>query len=235
MRERTPWQLLVSPNADRLPMRWSLLIQARLRTRSAPRPKADSLRSRASTPGGRRTARSTGIPHHPHPGRPELGLLYVGISPTRATSAGLIRSRVVDQHLGGNTASSTFRFVLAAFLFDKLSLTPRAKSKKGCFSLRQVEPDASSEEQEGHPRCRGQRASTPMASRTSRPDVVPARKAVGGGGWCDRLAAAAAPLRSERKPSVQSSSYRGAGRLPRGRPFGRRLLRLAATTAEESR
>src|SRR5579884_3505655 len=130
MRERTPWQLLVSPNADRLPMRWSLLIQARLRTRSAPRPKADSLRSRASTPGGRRTARSTGIPHHPHPGRPELGLLYVGISPTRATSAGLIRSRVVDQHLGGNTASSTFRFVRAAFLFDKLSLTPRAKSKK---------------------------------------------------------------------------------------------------------
>ena len=130
MRERTPWQQLVSPNARSIA---DALVAAH------PSPVEDALRP--ETEGGLPAkpgfyawwvARGSidGIPHHPHPGRPELGLLYVGISPTRATSAGLIRSRVVDQHLGGNTASSTFRFVLAAFLFDELSLTPRAKSKK---------------------------------------------------------------------------------------------------------
>jgi hypothetical protein len=71
-----------------------------------------------------------GSPHHPHPARPGLGLLYIGISPKRPTSGGLIRSRVVDQHLRGNTASSTLRFVLAAFLLDELNLTPRATTKK---------------------------------------------------------------------------------------------------------
>ena len=71
-----------------------------------------------------------GLPHHPHPERPELGLLYVGISPARPSSRGTIRSRIVGQHVGGNTSSSTFRFVLAALLFEELGLTPRRTRSK---------------------------------------------------------------------------------------------------------
>lgn len=71
-----------------------------------------------------------GVPHHPHPTRSRLGLLYVGISPTRATSHGLIRSRVIDQHVRGNTSSSTFRFVLASLLLNELKLRPRVTAKK---------------------------------------------------------------------------------------------------------
>jgi GIY-YIG catalytic domain len=71
-----------------------------------------------------------GVPHHPHPAKPELGLLYIGISPKRPSSSGLIRSRVVNQHVKGNTSSSTFRFVLASLLLDELGLRPRATIKK---------------------------------------------------------------------------------------------------------
>lgn len=71
-----------------------------------------------------------GVPHHPPPNRSELGLLYVGISPKRPGSGGLIRSRVIDQHVKGNTSSSTFRFVLASLLLDELHLKPRVTIKK---------------------------------------------------------------------------------------------------------
>jgi hypothetical protein len=71
-----------------------------------------------------------GVPHHPHPAQADLGLLYVGISPTRQNSSGLIRSRVIDQHIRGNTSSSTFRFVLASLLIDELALNPQATAKK---------------------------------------------------------------------------------------------------------
>jgi hypothetical protein len=71
-----------------------------------------------------------GAPHHPHPRRPELGLLYVGISPARPSSRGTIRSRVAGQHLRGNTSSSTFRFVLASLLREELALIPRATARK---------------------------------------------------------------------------------------------------------
>jgi hypothetical protein len=71
-----------------------------------------------------------GVPHHPHPKLAELGLLYVGISPTRPSSRGNIRSRVVGQHVGGNTSSSTFRFVLASLLLDELELKPRGTVSK---------------------------------------------------------------------------------------------------------
>jgi hypothetical protein len=70
------------------------------------------------------------VPDHPHPKRPELVLLYVGISPKRAASSGNIRSRVINQHVRGNTSSSTFRYVLASLLFDELELKPRATIKK---------------------------------------------------------------------------------------------------------
>jgi hypothetical protein len=71
-----------------------------------------------------------GVPHHPHAARPGLGLLYVGISPTRLASSGNIRSRVIGQHVRGNTSSSTFRFVLASLLLEELDLRPRATIKK---------------------------------------------------------------------------------------------------------
>lgn len=71
-----------------------------------------------------------GVPHDPHSTVPELGLLYVGISPKRPGSKGLIRSRVIDHHVRGNTASSTFRFALASLLLDELKLSPRATVKK---------------------------------------------------------------------------------------------------------
>jgi hypothetical protein len=71
-----------------------------------------------------------GVPHYPHPNAPQLGLLYVGISPKRPSSGGLIRSRVIDQHVRGNTSSSTFRYVLASLLLEELELKPRATVKK---------------------------------------------------------------------------------------------------------
>ena len=72
----------------------------------------------------------SGVPHYPHPAQPTLGLLYVGISPTRESSGGRIRSRVINQHIRGNTSSSTFRFVLASLLIQELALKPRATAKK---------------------------------------------------------------------------------------------------------
>jgi hypothetical protein len=69
-------------------------------------------------------------PHHPHPLEAQLGLLYVGISPARASSAADIRSRVLSQHVRGNTSSSTFRFVLASLLRQELALTPRLAARK---------------------------------------------------------------------------------------------------------
>jgi hypothetical protein len=71
-----------------------------------------------------------GVPHHPHAASPRLGLLYVGISPTRPASSGNIRSRVIGQHIRGNTSSSTFRFVLASLLLEELDLRPHATTKK---------------------------------------------------------------------------------------------------------
>ena len=53
-----------------------------------------------------------------HPSEP-YELLYVGISPKRASSKATVRSRIRGQHLGGNIGSSTFRQSLAALLFEQ--------------------------------------------------------------------------------------------------------------------
>jgi hypothetical protein len=74
-------------------------------------------------------------PHHAHPLDEELGLLYVGISPARPSSRGTIRSRVLGQHVRGNTSSSTFRFVLASLLREELALTPRRTASKVALDL----------------------------------------------------------------------------------------------------
>ncbi len=71
-----------------------------------------------------------GVPAQPHPSEEALGLFYVGIAPRDAKSSATLKSRIVGNHLGGNTGSSTFRLALAALLIDTLRLTPhRTKTK----------------------------------------------------------------------------------------------------------
>jgi len=72
-----------------------------------------------------------GVPHHPHP-RDDCAfdLLYVGIAPRDATSKQRLRSRVVGNHLGGNTGSSTFRFSLASLLLDVERFAPTMTTTK---------------------------------------------------------------------------------------------------------
>lgn len=74
------------------------------------------------------------IPAPPHPTSTDWGLLYVGISPRDERSRQNIRARVLTNHVGGNTGSSTFRFVLAALLMDNLGLTPRRSAAKVVLS-----------------------------------------------------------------------------------------------------
>jgi hypothetical protein len=72
-----------------------------------------------------------GVPHHPHPlADVDLGLLYVGIAPKFATSKQTLRSRVLKNHLGGNTGSSTFRFSLASLLLDAEQFAPTVTATK---------------------------------------------------------------------------------------------------------
>jgi hypothetical protein len=70
-----------------------------------------------------------GVPHLPHPVEDGLGLFYVGISPKRPSSKQNVNERVRRHHIGGNTGSSTFRYVLAALL-DELELVPLARGRK---------------------------------------------------------------------------------------------------------
>ncbi len=57
----------------------------------------------------------------PHPSEP-VGLLYVGIGPTRGSSRPL-RKRFAD-HTKRNTGNSTFRLALASFLFESVGWHP---------------------------------------------------------------------------------------------------------------
>ena len=75
-----------------------------------------------------------GVPHLPHPIEGGFGLFYVGISPKRPSSKQNISKRVRGQHIGGNTGSSTFRYMLAALLLDELALVPLARREKVVLS-----------------------------------------------------------------------------------------------------
>lgn len=74
-----------------------------------------------------------GVPVIAH-AREDLGLLYVGIAPRDASSSARLRSRLLRQHIGGNVASSTFRFGLAALLWESRDWTPGV-SRSGKFVL----------------------------------------------------------------------------------------------------
>jgi hypothetical protein len=65
----------------------------------------------------------------------KLELLYVGIAPVRPTSTQSIRTRVIGNHLRGNTGSSTFRFSLAALLAVELDLHPIKRHSKVVLPL----------------------------------------------------------------------------------------------------
>jgi hypothetical protein len=75
-----------------------------------------------------------GVPRQPHPLNADIDLFYVGISPKRASSRQNIHRRIFGQHLGGNTGSSTFRFVLASLLLDELCLAPMARGNDTVLS-----------------------------------------------------------------------------------------------------
>jgi len=71
------------------------------------------------------------VPSQPHPrDGTRLDLLYVGIAPNTPTSRQTVRSRVLNNHLGGNTGSSTFRYSLAALLMDAQDFQPIRRGAK---------------------------------------------------------------------------------------------------------
>jgi hypothetical protein len=74
-----------------------------------------------------------GVPMQPHPSEP-FGLLYVGIAPSKPASSARLRSRLCRQHIGGNVASSTFRFGLASLLWEQEGWTARV-SASGKYRL----------------------------------------------------------------------------------------------------
>lgn len=65
-----------------------------------------------------------GVPSCAHP-RQGLDLFYVGIAPKDSASQATLRSRVVGNHINGNTGSSTFRKTLASLLFETMGWQPR--------------------------------------------------------------------------------------------------------------
>lgn len=70
------------------------------------------------------------VPRQPHPRDGSLQLFYIGIAPRDSKSSATLKSRIVRNHLGGNTGSSTFRFALAALLIDTLGFTPHQTKRK---------------------------------------------------------------------------------------------------------
>jgi hypothetical protein len=76
------------------------------------------------------------VPVYPHPSEP-WRLLYIGVAPGRdparrrsGSRLSTLRSRVGDQHIGGNTGSSTLKLALAALLLDERAYRPHQRSKK---------------------------------------------------------------------------------------------------------
>jgi hypothetical protein len=67
----------------------------------------------------------TGPPH----ALADLELLYVGIAPSRSTSKATLRSRVLGNHAGGNTSSSTLRRSLASLLTESQGYRTRWTSR----------------------------------------------------------------------------------------------------------
>jgi hypothetical protein len=93
-----------------------------------------------------------GVPSPAHPVEP-VELLYVGIAPTAPGSSARLRSRLCRQHIGGNVASSTFRFGLASLLWELQEWTPW-QSPSGKYRLLGKDNQALSAWQRHHLRVR---------------------------------------------------------------------------------
>lgn len=99
---------------------------------AAPKSLAKAQRSLPAEPGlyswWTRRGSIPSVPQCPHESEPDLDLFYVGISPSRATSTRTLRARIIQNHLGGNTGSSTFRLTLASLLFEEKGWVPLMQS-----------------------------------------------------------------------------------------------------------
>lgn len=71
-----------------------------------------------------------GVPERPHPDNPDLQLFYIGRAPRDSSSSATLKSRVVKNHLSGNTGASTFRLALASLLMESLGFTPQQTKTK---------------------------------------------------------------------------------------------------------
>jgi hypothetical protein len=91
------------------------------------------------------------IPGLPDPAQPiaDLQLLYVGIAPRDAGSQTTLASRLRHQHIGGNIGSSTFRFGLAALLWEHEGWQPHV-SAAGKYRLTREHNAALSAWQRAH-------------------------------------------------------------------------------------
>jgi hypothetical protein len=76
------------------------------------------------------------VPVYPHP-LEDVRLLYVGIAPGRdpakvkaGSPLSTLRSRVRDQHIAGNTGSSTLKLMLAALLLEERGYRPERRNRK---------------------------------------------------------------------------------------------------------
>ncbi len=78
-----------------------------------------------------------GVPECPHPDDAALQLFYVGIAPRDSSSSATLKSRVVKNHLSGNTGASTFRFTLASLLMESLGLAPEQTKTRAVLSKSQ--------------------------------------------------------------------------------------------------
>jgi hypothetical protein len=104
----------------------------------------------------------SGISAPRHPGGP-FALLYVGIAPRNAASKAVLRSRICGQHIGGNTASSTFRFGLASLLWEEQRWHPCVRARNE-YLLPPSENQALSEWQRENLRLRWLVAEEPWAA-----------------------------------------------------------------------
>jgi hypothetical protein len=77
-----------------------------------------------------------GVPLVRHPELP-LGLLYVGVAPDKDGSANNLRKRL-RQHTKGAIGSSTFRFGLAALLFEDMGWLPHWPATKPILENRDL-------------------------------------------------------------------------------------------------
>ena len=94
-----------------------------------------------------------------HPTDSGLQLYYVGIAPVRQSSQSRLRSRICGNH-GGNTGSSTFRFILASLLFEKQGWRPH-RSPGGKYILSDDDNKALTRWQQTHLRLTWAECPTP--------------------------------------------------------------------------